>query len=116
MVKKSKCLWGNEFGFTLTEIMTVIFIVAVLVAIAVPSYKNISAKSTQTACEANQRIIEGAISMWLMEDQDHRKADVKLDDLVPFLKNKPIPICPEGNQAYTLNDGEVICPNGHAHY
>ena len=106
----------NETGFTLIEIMTVIFVIAILVAIAVPSYINIQANTIKTTCEANQRIIEGAVTMWVMEDTNHKKTNVKMDDLIPFFKNKPAPICPQGTKAYTFDLGEVVCPNGHAHY
>jgi len=57
----------TEKGFTLVEIMVVVLIIGILVGIAVPVYRNISASSYEEANAANIRNIESAITAYMAD-------------------------------------------------
>lgn len=66
MIKKLK---KNQKGFTLVELMVVVVIIGVLVAIAIPVYNEVQDKAKRNAEEANIKIIESAIQVYLTTDE-----------------------------------------------
>ena len=63
------CPWfkTTEKGFTLVEVMVAILIIGILVGIAVPVYRNISAFSYEEVDAANIRAIESAITGYMAD-------------------------------------------------
>jgi type IV pilus assembly protein PilA len=55
-------------GFSLLELLTVVFILGVLVAIAVPLYANTRRASQARACRANLAAIAAAESAWALRN------------------------------------------------
>lgn len=97
---------NNKKGFTLVELMVVVAIIGVLVAIAVPVYNNSQKTAKTNACLANSRIIEGAIEMYRI---DENEAPTDLADLVPkYIKETPV--CPFGTD-YVITDGALVAHN-----
>ena len=64
MLMKMRSKMQNEKGFTLVELMVVVVILGILVAIAVPVYKNVTDNANRKAVEANLRTIDGAIMQY----------------------------------------------------
>lgn len=95
MRKRSK-----KNGFTLVEVMIVITIIAMLLAIATPSFVKTRNTARTNSCFSNLKAVDGAKMQWAMES---RKADgdsVEWDNLVPsYIKGQVA--CPWGF-AYTL--------------
>jgi type IV pilus assembly protein PilA len=56
-------MFRRDGGFTLVELMVVVLIIGILVAIAVPVFLNASANAQAKSCQANQRLINGAIQV-----------------------------------------------------
>src|SRR5437867_13392645 len=86
-------------GFTLVEIMIVIAIIALLAAIAVPSYVRARDNSQQNACMNNLRQIDGAAQTWALENKKQSGDPYTLSVLKPYIKldsSSNIPACPAG--------------------
>ncbi|HBX22291.1 MAG TPA: hypothetical protein DEF34_01450 [Desulfotomaculum sp.] len=60
----------NNNGFTLMELVTVVFIIAVLVAIAVPIYNSTQQNARDKTDQANIRILNGAVNQWISKNPD----------------------------------------------
>ncbi len=58
---------GAEAGFTLVELMVVVLIIGILVSIAIPVFNSMTEKARLRTCFANQRTIQGAVSMWRVD-------------------------------------------------
>lgn len=108
------CKVHNQKGFTLVELMVVVVILGVLVAIAVPVYNSTTTRAATATCQANQRMIEGAVTQYLMENPTETMADVDdINDLAPFFQGG-VPTCPSGG-TYSVTNGVAACTT-HAHY
>ena len=68
MNKICKMMKRDSRGFTLVELMVVLVIIGILVAIAVPLFKNVQDSAKTKAINANLRTINGAISMYIAEE------------------------------------------------
>jgi type IV pilus assembly protein PilA len=116
MLKKMmKMFKKGEKGFSLVELMVVIVIIGVLIAIAIPVYRNTTEKAELRACHANQRMIEGAASQYAMnEGIDIEEVD-EIDKLNVYFSDG-VPKCPSG-AVYSITDGKVTCGEPkHKHY
>ena len=107
-----KKLLHRPEGFTLIELMIVVLIIAILVAIAVPVYLNSRASAQKRTCQSNQRIVDGAVEAYQMNDTLQRYPD-SLERLteagVQVIKS--IPKCPvNGNYTWVTVAGNTGAP------
>ncbi len=104
----------TERGFTLVEIMVVLFIIGLLVAVAVPSWMNARTRAQARTCSTNLRQIATAKEAYAMANSVPQGAPVSMNNLVPdFLQAEPF--CPAGaGQPYNVgNLGDPpTCPTG----
>ncbi len=112
-------------GFTLTEIMTVVMAMGILLALAVPNIIKYRATSQARACQVNLRSILAAVEEARLErasfisdlkDGDGKlNGDVSIQDLVSGGFLRQAPICPAaGTYAISFSDGNctVACGSG----
>ena len=90
----------NKKGFTLVEIMIVVAIIALLAAIAVPSFMNARTKSMQSSCQNNLRLIDGAVQQYALDNSNALAGTMAvLVGTNAYIKDTPA--C-KGGGAYTL--------------
>ncbi|MBD3296900.1 MAG: prepilin-type N-terminal cleavage/methylation domain-containing protein [Candidatus Omnitrophica bacterium] len=89
-------------GFTLVEIMIVVAIIGLLAAVAIPNFVKAREKAQTNACIANLKQIDGAKTLWALDDGASSSDTPTWGDLVPdYIKTTPS--CP-ANGTYSLND------------
>lgn len=103
-----------EKGFTLIEVMFTLLIIGILVAVAVPVYKDVSASAQNRACFANQRTIEEAFQVFRgIHDRSPSSMQELYDESFII---KP-PVCPSDGVVYGLKaDGSTVkttCRHGY---
>jgi prepilin-type N-terminal cleavage/methylation domain-containing protein len=86
-------------GFTLVEIMIVVAIIGLLAAIAIPNFMRARETAQKNACIANLKQIDGAITLWALDEGMGSTDTVTMADLVgDYIKTTPY--CPlDTNQA-----------------
>jgi len=113
-----RLLSKNIKGFTLVELMVVVVILGILTSIAIPMYNTTQDRARLRACQANQRIIEGAAQQYVAEDKKLSECDSSAA-IYNLLKDylTATPKCPAGGQYKMDNKGKVTCTaSGHVHY
>jgi prepilin-type N-terminal cleavage/methylation domain-containing protein len=100
----------NEKGFTLVELMIVIVIIAIILAIAIPEYIHTITNAELRTCQANVRIINGAVVQYFMANGVYPS---ELSDLVNPSYIQSMPHCPvagaDVDYIYDPATGTVSC-------
>jgi type IV pilus assembly protein PilE len=90
----------NPHGFTLVEIMIVVAIIALLAALATPTFITARAKSMQSSCFNNMRLLDGAMQQYALDNSNAvANTLAKLVGTNAYIKNTPV--C-KGGGTYTL--------------
>lgn len=97
-------------GFTLVEIMVVVFIVGLLLALAMPNLVQAREKSRRRACIGNLLRLEIAKQQWAMDHNKEPDDTPEWNDIVgptAYIKGNPdtypTSTCPSGG-TYTMNN------------
>src|SRR3954469_6128855 len=80
-------LHSRRSGFTLVEIMIVVAIIALLAAIAVPSFLRARKRSQATATLETLRMIDGAKDQYALENAKASTTVPGPTDLAPYVKS-----------------------------
>lgn len=80
----------NKKGFSLQELLVVVFLMGLLLAVSVPAYDGLHKRSENRACTSNIEMIKLAVVEYYTSNQI---APSSVDDLAPFLDDGVMPIC-----------------------
>ncbi|MCH5583915.1 prepilin-type N-terminal cleavage/methylation domain-containing protein [Shimazuella sp. AN120528] len=100
----------KEKGFTLVEMLVVLFIIGIIIAIALPNFIEASKKANVQADRANRRMIGMQVDNYYL---DHGIYPKSIQDLVSQKYLRTVPDCPGDAGKYKLvkKSGEiqVVC-------
>lgn len=98
-------------AFTLTEIMIVVSIIALLATVAVPALFHARSRAQENTCVDNLRLLDGAKQQWALENKATSKSTPTGVEIIPYLGRGggTLPLCPSDPQktfatSYSLND------------
>jgi general secretion pathway protein G len=89
---------GRRRGFTLLELMIVLTLIAVLVSIAIPMYRQLILRSRESTLKVNLHSLREVIDQYTA---DKKKAPQTLQDLVEAGYFRELPLDPMTNQRDT---------------
>lgn len=102
----------EQEGFALIELMVVVAVLAILVSIAILSYRPLVVRSKIRACRANLRVIDGAIAAYYAQQREYPET---VNDLVESGVLRSLPKEPFTNQVYGLDlEHRAVCLNNDA--
>ncbi len=111
----------SKRGFTLTELLVVVVIAAIIVAVAIPVYGAITQESKKRVCSVNRREVQSQAKSWCKVNDFNAEFDYKIisngetgyvqqytsplsQDQLNLFKNEihpKLPVCPAGG-TYTV--------------
>ncbi|MGL4818908.1 MAG: competence type IV pilus major pilin ComGC [Bacilli bacterium] len=101
----------NEKGFTLIEMLVVIFIISLLLVLVIPGITKVREGASDTGCEAYAKVVQNKVETYLLNNpSDSADSLNSMDTLVD--KNiimKGEGVCKNG-KSLTIVKGEVKAP------
>lgn len=92
---------GNyEQGFTLIEMVVVLFIIGIIIAIALPNLKSVGETAIERADQVNRQLISSQADQYYLEFGRYPKS---VDELVKQKFLHSVPKCPGGKGVYVIS-------------
>lgn len=92
--------YKSEQGFTLMEVLIVLFIIGIIIAIALPNLKSARERAREKADSANRRMIGAQADQFFLEFGRYPSS---VGELVQKNYLRSIPTCPGGKGKYVIN-------------
>lgn len=99
VIRAKRGIMSGHFGFTLVEVMIVVTLIALLAAMAVPSFIRSRTAAHRSTCINNLKQIDSAIQQWATERRKPESAPVDFSDISPYLKGAIV--CPSGGTSFS---------------
>ncbi|MFZ5925248.1 MAG: prepilin-type N-terminal cleavage/methylation domain-containing protein [Bacillota bacterium] len=100
-------------GFTLVEMLIVLAIIAILAAIAVPSFSRLTRSAKARACAENVRMIETAAQAWAADHNGEFPESLEVEGFEEYFKSGSVPTCPFGDEYDYNSETGTVTPHQH---
>jgi len=108
----------GEQGFTLIELIAVVFIVGILATVVVTRFTDLSESAKVSTCKKNQLALASAQQMYFVEQTlsgKKVKYAKKIKDLNKFFVGNEEPKCPSGGKYKLSHKSPVVTCNFKGH-
>lgn len=112
-------LWTTVGNQSLGDVVTVGLAAGIGVgaAIAIPNFVKTRVTAQKNSCEANRKMLDGAVQMWAIDNKKKADDAPNLAGILKYLNDKKMPECPAGGR-YKLPgkiSGQITCSHsGHS--
>ena len=101
----------DEEGFTLIELMVVVLIIAILLAIAIPTFLGARERANDRAAQSNLRNALAAEKVYFTDEQIYSSSTTELEGIEPNLEWTAYGSATDSDAMYvgTTTDGRTLC-------
>ena len=98
---------NNKKGFTLVELVIVVAVMAILVAVAIPTIASITGKAQESVDNTNARSIESVIKLAEADASNNGKTALGANDIDKAIEDAKLGI-ESGSFVYDSSNGTVV--------